>query len=348
MKNIKVLGLKTSLLVVLGLLFGSVLAQDMTVVADGLSNPRQISYAADGTLYIAEVGIGGTSPYVVDEETTLMGGLTSQISAVAADGTKSIVVPWMPSMQTRRGDTGFRGAQAVLHDGDTLWIAIGEAGTATKNLAPLMFSVMGLDPANLRVKHSADTLAADIAQNPDGSEDPGSDPVDLAMNSGTLYIADANCNCVWAMQEGLGLVVEASWSIDDNPVPTSIAFGPTGDLFVGFLSGFPFPEGGARIEQWSGGSLVNTFSGLNLVTDIHVDADGNLYAVELASGLGDRGFVPESGRVVMVSASGITPIAEGLNFPYGMAQAPDGSLVVTINSSFTADAGQGSVIVVQQ
>lgn len=324
----------------------SALAQ--TVVAEGLSNPRQLYYASDGTLYISEVGVGGEAAYVVDEENTLLGGLSSQISAVSPDGEHSVVLPWMPSIQTRQGDTGFRGAQAVLMTDDTLWLAIGEAGASVQLVAPLMFSVMGLDPETLRVKHSADTYAADLAMNPDGSEEPGSDPVDLAMNDGTLYIADANCNCVWSWTEGSGLEVAASWSIDDNPVPTSVAFGPNGDLYVGFLSGFPFDEGTARIEQWSEGELVSTFNGLNLVTDIVVDEEGTLYAVELASGLGDRGFVPESGRVIMVSEDGATPLAEGLNYPYGMALSPDGTLVVTVNSSFTADPGQGSVIVVER
>ena len=330
------------------LVASTALAQS-TVIADGLSNPRQISYGADGTLYIAEVGVGGTAAYVVDEDNTIMGGLTSQISAVDADGTHSVVVPWMPSLQTRQGDTGFRGAQSVLMTDDTLWLAIGEAGSTVQKVAPLMFTVMGLDPATLRIKHMADTYAGDLALNPDGSEEPGSDPVDLAMtDDGTLLIADANCNCLWSWTEADGLQVAASWSIDDNPVPTSVAVGPDGDIYVGFLSGFPFDEGSARVERWSGGELETTYGGLTLVTDIAVADDGTIYAVQLASGRGDQGFIPDSGSIQMVSESGNTPVAEGLNLPYGMAITPDGGLVVTINSTFTADPGQGSVVMIDQ
>ena len=130
-------------------------------------------------------------------------------------------------------------------------------------------------------------------------------------------------------------------------MPTSIDFGPDGDLYVGFLSGFPFATEGSRIERWSpDGELVEGYEGLTLVTDVLVDDDGVIYAVEHAAGFGDRGFIPDSGRVVTVSPdSGITPLLEGLRTPYGLAQAPDGRLVVSVAS---ADAtGTGMVIAVE-
>jgi hypothetical protein len=145
----------------------------------------------------------------------------------------------------------------------------------------------------------------------------------------------------------VGLLPFATWDIDDNPVPTSLDFGPDGDLYVGFLSGFPFAAEGSRIERWSpNGELVETYEGLTLVTDVLVDDEGVIYAVEHAAGFGDRGFIPDSGRVVIVTpGSGITPVLEGLRTPYGLAQGPAGRLVVSVA---TADAsGTGMVIAVE-
>jgi hypothetical protein len=109
------------------------------------------------------------------------------------------------------------------------------------------------------------------------------------------------------------------------------------------MTGFPFEAGTARIEVWSPeGELVQTFEGLTMVTDLLVAQDGTLYAVQLADGFGDQGFNADSGSVVIVSEDGIEPVAEGLSFPYGLAQDADGNLAVSINAM--GAPGSGSVI----
>jgi hypothetical protein len=132
--------------------------------------------------------------------------------------------------------------------------------------------------------------------------------------------------------------------VDDSgsAVPTSVAIAPDGTLFVGFLSGFPFLPGSARIEHYSAaGELLHTHEGLTLVTDVLVDADGNLFAVQMAAEFGDTGYKPESGSIVQVTDDGLVAIAEGLNFPYGAAFDADGNFVVTVNSAFVApDSGE--------
>jgi sugar lactone lactonase YvrE len=138
--------------------------------------------------------------------------------------------------------------------------------------------------------------------------------------------------------------VFASWSVDDNPVPTTVAVGPDGSVYVGFLTGFPFPSEASRIEVYSPeGELAQTFEGLTMVTDLLLGDDGTLYAVQMADSFGDQGFNPESGSVVAVSEDGIVPVVEGLNFPYGLALTPDGGLVVSLNAAF-GEPGTGMVI----
>ncbi len=318
------------------------------VIASGLRSPRQLFYADDGTLYIAEAGTAGDSAVQADPETTVAAGMTGQITAVTADGEQSVVLPALPSVNRGADDTGFRGPQAIYVTDDSYWVGVGEGPGQLFGLS-FYYAVYEIDRETWRIKNIIDTAAA-ATEN--GQPDPNainSDPTDLMVSDdGTLYIIDAGCNCLWAWTEDAGLSAFHLWDVDDNPVPTGIDIGPEGDIYVSFLSGFPFPVEGTRIERYSpDGELVQTYAGLTLATDVLVADDGTIYAVEFAAGLGDRGFIPDSGRVVIVSEDGVTPVMEGLRTPYGLAQAPDGSMVVTVVTAFDA-SGSGMVIAVEQ
>lgn len=317
-----------------------------TVLASGLFNPRQIQYTADGTLYIAEAGIAGVDVFIVDPENNAEAGMTSQITAVSPDGTQTVVLPALPSVNQSAGSTAYRGGQAIYVTDTDYWVGFGEGPGSLVNLTYYRM-VVGIDRENTRIHTLIDTAAGATDAGQPAPEAINSDPTDLAMtDDGTLLIADAGCNCLWSWTADTGRELMVTWPIDDNPVPTGVAVGPDGDIYVSFLSGFPFPPEGSRIERWSGGELIETYGGLTLVTDVLVTDDGTIYAVEMAAGLGDRGFIPDSGRVVIVSDEGITPVLENLRVPYGLAQAPDGSLAVSIVAAFDA-AGNGMVIAVE-
>ncbi len=57
------------------------------------------------------------------------------------------------------------------------------------------------------------------------------------------------------------------------------------------------------------------------------------------------GWTADSGSILKLTSDGFLPVAEGLNYPYGMAISPEGTLVVTLNSTFSG-AGNGQVVVV--
>ena len=312
-------------------------------VATGLNNPRHIAFTSDGTLYIAEAGQGGDieaqGPFG-----PVKAGQTAQISAVAPDGTQSVVVPDLVSM-----DGGFgqiEGPTSVLVTDDSYWISLGMGMDEPLVDGALTMAIVELDKASGEVKQSIDMSAYEKANNPDGSQETVSNPAALALSAdGTLYIADASGNTVFTWTPDVGLQLFASWPVTDadpQSVPTSLAVGPDGDVYIGFLSGFPFPPQGARIERYGAdGTLEETYSGLTLVTDVLVTADGTLYAVELANGFGDSGYNANTGRVVKVVNGDIGVVLDGLNYPYGIAQDPDGNLFVTVDSAFLApDSGK--------
>lgn len=310
------------------------------VMVEGLNNPRHLSLGADGTLYVAEAGMGGpeAGQGPLGEVTY---GLTGQITAVGSDGA-TVVIPELLSM-----DAGFgqiEGPMAVTVTDIDYWVVLG-MGLAELPEGVGAESVVQINRETMEIGAVIDLRAFEAENNPDGAEEIISNPSDMAVAAdGSLIIVDASGNSVIRWTPDGGSALFAAWPGTDGEaqaVPTSVAIGPDGDVYIGFLSGFPFLPGGARIERYSlEGELKETYAGLTLVTDVLVTADGTLYAVEMASGFGDVGFNPDSGRIVMVDASGITPVAEGINIPYGLVMDGEGNFWVTANSAFAApDSG---------
>ena len=67
-----------------------------------------------------------------------------------------------------------------------------------------------------------------------------------------------------------------------DAVPTSIAEGPDGSLYVGELTGFPFPVDGARIYRVpaGGGEPEVVAVGFTNIIDIAIGEDGSAYVLE--------------------------------------------------------------------
>jgi sugar lactone lactonase YvrE len=124
-------------------------------------------------------------------------------------------------------------------------------------------------------------------------------------------------------------------------VPTTVTTGPDGALYVGQLTGFPFPQGGARVYRVpaAGGTPDIYADGFTNIIDIAFGPDGSLYLHEIyANGLlsGD-----ETGALIRVAKDGTktTIASEGLVTPGGVAVGPDGALYVT-NHSISPGGGE--------
>lgn len=312
-------------------------AQDDGVLVDGLNNPRAVFYDAEGTLWVAEAGLAGDLTADTENGPTAYGGSARVLKLEAGDDDAEVVMGGLPSSA---GFEDMIGVNSLYADDNGLWLAIGLG----PNADPFNMSVVNLDPDSFRVRHFIDLWSFEVENNPDG-DFPVSNPGDIASDgSGTYYFIDFSGNDLLKWTADSGLELFHVW--DDLPVPTAVDVAPDGSIYVGFLSAFPFAQGSARVEHWSAaGELLETFDELTGVTDVQVADDGTVYAVQLASEFGDLGWTANSGSIVTVSADGITPVAEGLNYPYGMAIAPDGTLVVTINSSFSGE-GTGQVVAI--
>ncbi|MCU0496261.1 MAG: ScyD/ScyE family protein [Anaerolineae bacterium] len=312
---------------------------DSASILTGLNNPRHLAFGDDGTLYVVEAGRGGD----LDVEGPFgpaKSGDTATIVAIRPDGSAERLVEGLPSLDSLNGE--ILGAHSVYPAEDGLWVAIGNGASETENIN----SVLKLNWETWEAEVTIDVGLFEATNNPAGDEIGGAPWIDsnvvdvTASSDGVVYIVDAGGNTVYSWTEETDLVPFASWV--DNPVPTSVAVNADGEVLISFLIGYPFPEGGSRVERYSAeGELLETYEGLTAVVDLLV-VDNLVYAVEFGVFNPNAGWGETSGRVVQVASDEITVIAEGLSYPYGVAANGDGDLFVTVGASYMT--GEGSVL----
>ena len=122
--------------------------------------------------------------------------------------------------------------------------------------------------------------------------------------------------------------------------------GPDGALYVGQLTGFPFPVGGANVYRVVPGSAPTVYaSGFTNIIDIAFDRQGNLYVLEIDqdSILFPQNAPPFDGRLVRVNTDGTKDVLvdEGLFAPGGIVIGKDGAAYVTTG---TVLPGGGAVV----
>jgi DNA-binding beta-propeller fold protein YncE len=177
-----------------------------------------------------------------------------------------------------------------------------------------------------------------------------SDPYDVVAYRGGWVVADAGANDLLyvsatgriSMLARFPAVAEqvpagvfgnpAPITVEAQAVPTSVAIGPDGALYVGLLRGVPSDPGTADIYRVVPGQQpVIWASGLTTVTAIAFDRQGRLLATEFnTGGLLSPPTVP--GALVRISNDGQTvttlPVP-GLYQPTGLAVSADGTAYVS-------------------
>ncbi len=334
-------------------------------IASGLSNPRGIAFSASGKLFVAENGQGGPGPCILSPvqppppapPAFRCYGETGALSRINPDGTFRRAISGLPSMALVNG-TAEGGPSKLSFHGDVAYLNMGLGGDPTAVRAALGGGNAELFGKQLRFTMNgryeiavvADVAAHEVAVNPAGGA-VDSNPYGLVAQAGRTIVADAGANAlIEVLPDGstrtFALPAPLTTPFPREAVPTSVAVGPDGALYVGLLTGFPFFQGSASVLRYeSDGSGVSTHaSGFTAIVDLAFDAGGALYVLETATGQVPP-FPPPNpglgnGRLKRKCPGGSpTVLVDGLTFPGGVAIGLDDAAYIT-NFGTSANAGE--------
>lgn len=335
-----------------------------TVVASHLSAPKHLLYTARG-VYVDESGTGG--PQGASNCVTALGtsgpvktpwcvGRTGAIALVTGTHTKVLDKGLASVIQEVSGEVSGPSAFTVSSGGkisvlyqDALVGATGANGlptAAARNFGTFQISPrVRVDLARYAATHPQ--AAATVGGTP-GETVYDSDPYDVVAYRSGYAITDAAANALlYVTKSGhISLLARLPTQLETAPagvlgsspvpihaqaVPTSVAVGPDGALYVGTLRGVPSLPGTAEIYRVARGHAPTVWaSGLTSVTALAFDAKGRLLATELSTG-GLLAPATTPGALVRISANGKhvakLPVS-GLFDPTGVTVSPTGTVWV--------------------
>lgn len=336
------------------------------VLANGLNNPKHITLGPGG-VYVAESGTGGSSCVTI-AGVSYCEGETGSVALVSPFGTVSLL-SGLPSVN--QSDEGVAGPAAVTFSGGKLAVLFqdtavnSDGSTAVQGPGSDIFGkVLRASPfsgsSGWSVTADLAAFAAAHPQDPStlggapGAETPyDSDPYAIVPYQGGYAIADGAANDVLWLSPGGALSILArlptvpipfaGTTINAQAVPTSLAVGPDGALYIGTLPGFPASPGTASIYRLVPGQAPTVAaSGLTTVTDIAFDHEGRLLAVEYSTGgLASAGSPGALARVDLSTGTVTTLPVSGLVQPTGLAVGCGDTVFMTNNGN---TPGQGEIL----
>lgn len=305
-------------------------AGPVTIAAHRLTNPRGFAWDENGNLFVSLAGSGGAGVLGDDSEgyaTTGNSGIVARID----NGNPVTVSTDFPST-TVSGERTL-GPAAVAFLGDELYVLV--------DANAMNYRRDGAQPDGVyRVNedHSV-TIVADTSAwtsaNPTkfkpADYNPGGEVFGMVAVGSELWVIESNNGQV--MKVALNGEIERIADLSENhPLPTGVAPSPKGGVYVGFLTPAPYTDGSSKVvEVTPDGKVSDVWTGLTMITALAVDADGTLYAAEMATGNGDSPpyIAPATGRVVRrTGEKTLEEVATHVNYPVAMAFGPDKALYV--------------------
>lgn len=344
----------------------------LETVLTGVDNGRGLTFDADGNLWVASSGVGGTGPCVVGPEGgDACYGETGAILMLGADAIGGdpeaagdhVFLGDLPSHAGEGGAEGIGPADVSLGSDGWLYYTMGLGadpavrtdGLAEGARADQFATLRRVDPTDATTDEEvADLGAFEAANDPDGQA-PDSNPFGLVADTDTVTVLDSGANAVLEVAlPGGGITLGATLpptfvpapaflgapngtNIPSQAVPTGLAELGDGTFAVGQLTGFPFAPGAAGVWTYDEGAITPRHVGFTNVMDVAQGPDGALYVLEIAhEGLLNAEGLP-MGALLRVTTDGdeVTRelLVDDLPMPGGMAIGPDGHVYVTTMSA---------------
>ena len=330
-----------------------------TVVASHLNNPRGLSPAPGGGLYLAEAGSGGKVCVSGGEQGQTCIGETGSFDLVTRHGVQRLVT----GLISGSGPGGVAAEGPVSVSAGAYGTIYGLFGLNTHEVPPAGAIPSGLRAAALAELGRLVQVTPYRSLSDVGDQDwtwtstrvklapkdfPDANPNAVLYSHGHVYVVDAGANILVDVQRNGAAKVLAFFGVpkgsQSDSVPTCVARGPDGALYVGELLGGFYSPGHARIWRVVPGHAPKVWAtGLSAVQGCGFGRDGAFYATEFqVGGLNEGSGANPAGDVVRIDRWGHrTHLGVGkLFFPSGFAAGSDGAIYVS-NCSIAPASGMG-------
>ena len=307
------------------------------IVARGLNGPSEIQFGPGNQLYIANRDTGDVV------KSALKGGNGKVIFNLI--GNSGVAPVSSTTTFTLDGDTG-------ESHGDTLYRG---------------------NPQTGKSKRVADLLAFEKAHNPDGQKQCTGNNCDELSNAyyllrtsrSQVLVADAGANDIVSFNPQTAKLhlfhvfpnirdtAKCKYAENNDPqhpgcdaVPTGMALGPNGTLFVSLL-GAESPGAAKVVElDLSSGDVIRTFGHLSQVDGVAVSPNGVIYASELEAGFNPQNpDLNTTGKIIQITP-GVGRKELQVATPSGLAWF-DGALYAgahSVDGLFTGQPNRGQVL----
>jgi sugar lactone lactonase YvrE len=318
------------------------------VILTDLRNPRGVALDSEGGILVAEAGLGDDARDVADRTGRLTRFVDRDKNGFFGDPGEA--EPWFEHLASYNAmnvyatgrDEVSGPSDLALHTDGQLYLTV-DGGFEEFALFEISSdSSMG---RNLASRSNMTGIA-------------------LSRDERSLFVTESTLNQLIEITLDTGArretMIFPALDSDQQAVPAGLALDPrNGTILVALFSGvaqaadgsyIPFVAGDAKVVRVdpSTGSVSDQITGLTTAVDVAVDAHGNIFVVEMASGYADLlergedlfdpdadplhgGYMRYSGSVTMFPEDGSQPVVlvRGLDAPTNITVGSDGGLYVS-------------------